>query len=144
MNMPTLYNTAGKDIKLNISEEFILNKLINYQLKPQHVFRRLRVNTTELNKLEVQPRLTKLQAELNAWQPWGDIHTFTQNINRLMPILLSAMQQGASLQEVMRILRCFEIKSLAISSTAKFHSFLLDLLAETRLQQQDLTLDYLL
>lgn len=144
MNMPTLFSTAGKDTELNISEELILSKLIHYQLKPQHVFHKLRVNSTELNKLEVQPSLTTLQAKLNAWQPCDGLSAFTQNMNQLAPIWLIAMQQGATLQEVMNLLRCFEIKSLMFSSTAKFHSFLLDILAETRLQQQDSILDYLL
>lgn len=139
----------GKDNELidgafNVTEELILNKLIHYQLKPQRVFTKLRVNAGELNQLEVAPSLVKLQAELQTWRPSGNINTLTHNINQLILIWHSSMQQGASLQDVMRILRCFNIKSLAIASTAKFHCFILDLLAESTLQQQDLALNYLL
>lgn len=142
MNTPD--SIAATHKILEITEPSILSKLTNYQLKPQLVLSKLTVNTAQLSVLQENQTINKLQAKLKTWQPCDNISTFTQNINQLILVWLDAMQQGASLHDVINALRCFEIKSFAISSTAKFHSFLLDLLAETRLQQQHLTLDYLL
>ncbi len=144
MTKPGLTTIAGKDSKLKVTEELILIKLTHYQLKPQRAFRKLRVNARKLNRLEVKPSLSSLQAKLEAWQPSENSNVFTLQINQLILIWLNAMQQGASLHDVMCVLRCFEIKSLALSSTAKFHCFILDLLAETALQQQDVALNHLL
>src|SRR6187551_670070 len=104
MNTPTLFNSAGNDSEINLGEELILNKLISYQLKPNQVFRRLSVNTAQLNKLEIQPHLTQLQAKLNVWPSSEGISAFTQNLNLLASTWLKAMQHGANLQEVMPVL----------------------------------------
>ena len=130
------------------TQQLILSKLINYQLEPERVFKKLSVNTSKLSKFdnnasEAQPNLIKLRAKLNAWQACDSIHTFTQQINQLSLTWLAAMQQGASLQDVMQQLKCFEIKSLTVTNTTKFHCFILDILAETSMQQQALKLDYL-
>ncbi len=142
--MITPSSLVAKNKVIEISEALILNKLTNYQLEPLRVFSKLTVNATQLSTLEENPILSKLQAKLKTWQPSDSVSAFTQNINQLIFIWLDALQQGASLQEVINALRCFQIKSFTISSTAKFHCFILDLLAETSLQQQDLVLNYLL
>ncbi len=134
---------ADKHKGIEINEALILAKLINYQLKPQHVFSKLTVNATKLSALEEKPHLIKLQAKLHAWQPCNNIGAFAKNMNQLLLIWQDALQQDAGLQDVIRALRCFEMKSFVISSTTKFHCFILDLLAETSLQQQNLKLDYL-
>jgi EAL domain-containing protein (putative c-di-GMP-specific phosphodiesterase class I)/GGDEF domain-containing protein len=142
MNIPSSIAPTRKVIE--ITETLILSKLNNYQLNPQRVFSRLSVNSAQLNTLQEKSTLTKLKARLKTWQPCDNAVTFTQNINQLILIWLGAIQQGASLHEVINALRCFEIKSFIFSSTEKFHCFIIDLLAETSLQQQDLTLNYLL
>ena len=144
MHTLSSFVVARKETELQITEALILNKLIDYQLKPQRVFSKLTVNTTKLNVLDKELNLVKLQAKLNAWQPCDNISTFTQHINQLISIWLDAMQQGANMQAIMRLLRCFEIKSLNLTSTAKFHCFILDTYTETCLQHQDLALNYLL
>lgn len=133
---------------IEITDALILSKLINYQLKPQQVFSKLAVNAKKLSALEEKPHLSKLQAKLNAWQPCDNIATFAQNINQLVLIWQGALQQdhyqeNMRLQDIISVLRCFEIKSFTIASTEKFHCFILDLLAETSLQLQNLKLDYL-
>ena len=142
MNLPSSFAATHQVIE--ISEALILSKLTSYQLKPERVFSKLNVNAAQLSALQENPILSKLHAELKTWQPCDAADAFTQNINQLIFIWLNALQQGASLQDVINALRCFEIKSYAISSSAKFHCFILDLLAETSLQQQDLILNYLL
>ena len=142
--MDTSSSFAATHKVIEVTEALILSKLLDYQLKPQHVLSKLRVNTAQLNALQVEPSLLKLQTKLKAWQSSDSTSIFTQNINQLVVIWLDAMQHGANLQDAMRVLRCFEIKSFAVSSTAKFHCLMLDLLAEASLQQQDLVLDYLL
>ncbi len=142
MNKPS--SSAATHKVIEITEALILSKLANYQLKPQRVFSKLTVNATQLSALQANPILNKLQATLKTWQPCDTASTFTDKINQLIFIWLDAMQHGARLQDVIYALKCFQIKSFAISSTAKFHCFILDLLAETSLQQQDLALNYLL
>ena len=144
MHTLSSYVAARRETELHVTEELILNKLIEYQLKPQRVFLKLTVNHAKLIALEERSNLIKLQAKLNTWQPCDNISTFTHHFNQLISIWLDTMQQGAELQAIMRLLRCFEIKSLALTSTAKFHCFILDMYAETSLQQQELTLNYLL
>jgi EAL domain-containing protein (putative c-di-GMP-specific phosphodiesterase class I)/GGDEF domain-containing protein len=142
--MNTASSFAAKNKVIEISEALILSKLTNYQLKPYRVISKLTVNAVKLSGLEESPTISKLHAKLKTWQPSKTVSAFTQNINQLIFIWLDALQQGTSLPDVINTLRCFEIKSFAISSTAKFHCFILDLLAETSLQQQDLVLNHLL
>ena len=144
MHTLSSYIVARKETELHITETSILNKLIDYQLKPQRAFSKLTVNSAKLTALEEKSNLIKLHTKLKAWQPCDNISTFTQHINQLISIWLDAMQQGADVQAILRLLRCFEIKSLTLTNTAKFHCFILDLYAETSLQQQELTLNYLL
>jgi EAL domain-containing protein (putative c-di-GMP-specific phosphodiesterase class I)/GGDEF domain-containing protein len=138
----TLSNISQTN-QADYTQQLILSKLINYQLKPERVLKKLSVNTNKLNTLESQPNLIKLRAKLDAWQACDSVNTLTQHINQLALIWLTAMQQGASLQDIMLQLKCFEIKSLTATNTTKFHCFMLDILAETSMQQQALKLDYL-
>lgn len=146
MTQPNTSINARKAIE--ITDALILAKLVNYQLKPQRVFSKLTVNVAKLNALEQKPHLINLQAKLHAWQPCDNIVTFAQNINQLVLIWHAALQQdhyqeNMRLQDIIGVLRCFEIKSFASANTEKFHCFILDLLAETSLQLQNLKLDYL-
>ncbi len=146
MNQPSS-TTDGHEV-IEITEESILVKLIDYQLEPERVFTKLTVNTTKLSAIEEKLYLVKLHAKLNSWQPCSNIHTFTQNINQLVSIWQEAIQQDyhledMRLQDTIHLLRCFEIKSFTYASSAKFHCFILDLLAETNLQLQNLKLDEL-
>ena len=153
--MNQLNTTTNARKVIEITEESILTKLIDYQLEPQRVFTKLTVNTTKLTvnttkltALEEKPHLIKLQAKLNTWQTGDNIITFTQNINQLVLIWQEVLEQDhdlkdSRLRDIIHLLRCFEIKSFTIANTAKFHCFILDLLAETSLQLQNLKLDYL-
>jgi EAL domain-containing protein (putative c-di-GMP-specific phosphodiesterase class I)/GGDEF domain-containing protein len=143
LNILPVNSQKNESSQTYFTQELILNKLFYYQLKPDHVLRKLRVNTAKLNSAQASSNLIKLHAKLNTWHACETISVLTQHINQLTLIWLGAMQQGASLQEVMQMLRCFEVKSLTIANTIKFHCFILDLLAETSLQQQALKLDYL-
>ena len=144
MHIPSALVATSKETELHVTEAQVLTKLIDYQLKPQRVFLKLRVNSAKLNALEEKSNLNNLVVKLKAWQPCNNISTFTQHINQLVSIWLDAMQQGSDRQAIMRLLRCFEIKSLLLGNTAKFHCFILDIFSETSLQQQDLVLNYLL
>jgi EAL domain-containing protein (putative c-di-GMP-specific phosphodiesterase class I)/GGDEF domain-containing protein len=142
--MNTSSSIAATRQLIEVTQTLILTKLINHQLKPQRIFSKLTVDITQLKTMLEKPTLNRLTARLGAWQTGNNIATFTQNINELILLWTDALQQGASLQDVINVLRCFEIKSFTISNTAKFHCFILELLAETSLQQQDLTLNNLL
>lgn len=144
MHIPSALVATSKETELHVTEAQVLTKLIDYQLKPERVFLKLRVNSAKLNALEEKSNLNNLVVKLKAWQPCNNISTFTQHINQLVSIWLDAMQQGSDRQAIMRLLRCFEIKSLLLGNTAKFHCFILDIFSETSLQQQDLVLNYLL
>lgn len=144
MHIPSALVATCKETELHVTEALISSKLIDYQLKPQRVFLNLCINSAKLSALEEKSNLNKLVAKLKAWKPCDNIGTFTHHINQLTSIWLDAMQQGADRQAIMRLLRCFEVKSLLIGNTAKFHCFILNIFFETSLQQQDLALNYLL
>ena len=146
--MNQLNTTTNARKVIEITEESILAKLIDYQLEPQRIFTKLAVNTKKLSVLEEKLHLIKLQAKLNTWQTCNNIITFTQNINQLVLIWQEVLEQDhdlkdSRLRDIIHLLRCFEIKSFTFANTAKFHCFILDLLAETSLQLQNLKLDYL-
>ena len=144
MNTPAAFPVEHTQTEINITAELMLSKLINYQLSPQHLFRKIGVNSSKLNALDSKPNVSKLQVKLKEWKRCNSINALSDSLNQLISVWLSAMQQGASLQDIVQMLRCFEIKSFTASNTAKFHCLLLDVLAETSLQQQNLTLNYLL
>ena len=129
--------------QINCSEELILAKLINYKLKPQLVFAKLKVNASQLNAVETSPNLIKLRSKLTNWPSCENLSAFSSHINQLASIWLNALQQGESLQSVISLLKCFEIKFFGLSNSAQVHCFVLDLLAETSMQQQAIKLDYL-
>jgi EAL domain-containing protein (putative c-di-GMP-specific phosphodiesterase class I)/GGDEF domain-containing protein len=136
--------SAGEENNVSFNEELILSKLLICKLKPELVYTKLKVNTVLMNAVKDSPNLIKLRAKLTSWPNSENLSAFTNNINQLVSIWLGAIQQGADLQGIIGLLRCFEINSFGISYSAKFHSFTLDLLAETSRQQQDSKLDYLL
>ena len=144
MNTPAVFPVEPTQTEINITAEFVLSKLINYQLSPRHLFRKIGVNSSKLNALDSKPNVSVLQVKLKEWKRCNSINALSDSLNQLISVWLSAMQQGASLQDIGQILRCFEIKSFTAANTAKFHCLLLDVLAETSLQQQNLTLNYLL
>ena len=144
MNTPAVFPVEHTQTEINITAELMLSKLINYQLSPQHLFRKIGVNSSKLNALDSKPNVSKLQVKLKEWKRCNSINALSDSLNQLISVWLSAMQQGASLQDIGQMLRCFEIKSFTAFNTAKFHCLLLDILAETSLQQQNLTLNYLL
>ncbi|MGQ0441997.1 MAG: EAL domain-containing protein, partial [Methylophilaceae bacterium] len=100
--------------------------------------------------LHANPLLTSLSAALRDWQPHQTIESFVANINHLIFLWLNAIQDGASPQSVLRLLQCFELKSIlgissmSASSSSAFHLFLFDLVTETSHRHHQLTLDYLL
>ena len=144
MNIPAVFPHERTQTEINITAELMLSKLINYQLSPPHLFRKIGVNASKLNALDCKPNVSKLQIKLNEWKPCNNINDLSDRLNQLILVWLSAMQEGASLQDIVQLLRCFEIRSFTTANTAKLHCLLLDILAETSLQQQNLTLNYLL
>jgi EAL domain-containing protein (putative c-di-GMP-specific phosphodiesterase class I)/GGDEF domain-containing protein len=136
--------SAGEENNISFNEQLILSKLLIYILKPELVYTKLKVNSALMNAVKDSPNLSKLRAKLTSWPSSENLSAFTNNINQLVSIWLSAIQQGADLQSIISLIRCFEIKSFGVSSSAKFHCFALELLTETSQQQQDLKLDYLL
>ncbi len=138
-----------EEVEITYTEQAILKKLYTYKLKPNTVFSKLNINTKALEKiaspenLSLNTYLARIYSKLENWQPGHDLKTFTGDINQLVFLWLSAMQDGANTQIIFDFLSCFELKSkIGISSTPKLHCFLFDLVAETNHRHQQLQLDY--
>ena len=160
MNLPEIFlnNLSHKqqEVEIVYTEQDVVNKLNAYALKPQTVLSKLLTNNERLKKAfngdNLQPNtdqtntyLLALHDALKNWQPSQDLNTFCRQVNQLIFCWLNAMQDGASTQQVLSLLRSLEIKSLfGEINTAKFHCFLLDLVTETSQKHQQLHLDYIL
>ena len=145
-----------QEVEIIFTEQDIINKLNAYALKPEMVFSKLRINNGALKKAfnlgnldsktdHHNTYLLALHDALKNWQPSQNLNIFCTQINQLIFYWLNAMQDGASTQQVLSLVKSFELKSLFNeTSTAKFHCFLLDLVTETSQKHQLLHLDYIL
>ena len=98
-----------------------------------------------LEKLSSNPSLAQLIDELNHWRKNHNATTFANALNQLIYLWLNAIQDGATTQDILNLLKCFELKSFfGISNSSTLHCFLFDLLAETSQQYQQTLLDYAL
>ena len=139
------------EVEIAYTEEAILDKLLAYQLKPQAVYLNLKVNLNafvQINKTN-NPQsnifLQPLANEIKNWPASQNLTTFTNKINQLIFAWLNAIQDGASIQHIISLLKCLEIKStLGLNTSYKLHCFLFDLVAETIQQHQQLKLNYVL
>ena len=140
-----------QEVEIAYSDQAILDKLLAYQLKPQAVLSNLKVNLIVLQQAEITKNtqsnsfLQLLATEIKNWPASQDLLSFTSHINQLIFAWLNAIQDGASTQDVLNLLKCFELKSIfRLSNTSKLHCFLFDLVAETTQQHQQLQLNYVL
>jgi EAL domain-containing protein (putative c-di-GMP-specific phosphodiesterase class I)/GGDEF domain-containing protein len=141
------------EVDIAYSEQALLAKLLAYEIKPEAVFSSLKVNLDALaqaqkeisEQLSTNTYLLQLYSALENWSASQYISGFTDHINQLIFLWLNAIQDGASTQTVLNLLKSFELKStLGLSNSAKVHCFLFDLLAETTQQHQQFQLNYVL
>jgi EAL domain-containing protein (putative c-di-GMP-specific phosphodiesterase class I)/GGDEF domain-containing protein len=147
----TSTETVLQEVEIAYAEHAILDKLMAYSLKPQTIFSNLKVNISALQqaglieKTQSNTFLQQLATEIENWPASQDLTTFTSSINQLVFAWLNAIQDGASTQDVLNHLKCFELKSMfGLSNSSKLHCFLFDLLAETSQRHQQLQLNYVL
>ena len=140
-----------QEVEIAYTGQAILDKLLAYQLKPQAVLSNLKVNLSVLQQVEITKNkqsnsfLQQLANEIKNWPASQDLLSFTSHINQLIFAWLNAIQEGASTQDVLNLLKCFELKSkFRLSNSSKLHCFLFDLVAETTQQHQQLQLNYVL
>ena len=149
--LENITNTALHEVEIAYTEQAILDKLLTYQLKPQAVFLNLKVNLNAFLQAEITKNsqsnsiLQQLATEIKSWTACQDLTTFTNKINQLIFAWLNAIQDGASTQDVLKLLKCLELKSpLGMSKSSQLHCFLYDMVAETTQQHQKIQLDYVL
>ena len=140
-----------QEVEITYSGQAILDKLLSYQLKPQVILSNLKVNLNVLQQAEITKNtqsnsfLQQLATEIKNWPASQDLPSFTSHINQLIFAWLNAIQDGASVQDVLNLLKCFELKSIfRFSNSSKLHCFLFDLVAETTQQHQQLQFNYVL
>jgi EAL domain-containing protein (putative c-di-GMP-specific phosphodiesterase class I)/GGDEF domain-containing protein len=131
------------------SEESILDKLSLYKLNTKTLLSNLSIDLDALTRLEkseyefTNEPFKKLKIKLKEWPQSQDINTFTININNLVYLWLSALEKNSSIKDIIKYLGHFKSKTgLGINNSAKFHCFLLDILAETAQQNLLLKLNY--
>ena len=137
------------EIEIVYSEQQIAHKLQHYSLSQQSLFTHLKINSTALNNCVISTEnshsqsLLELQNALQTWPKITNLSEFSQQINQLIFLWLSAIQNGENVKNVLDCLSCFESKPLIRQdNTAKLHLFLFDLFAETTQQYQQNQLDY--
>jgi len=137
------------EVDIAYSEQTLLKKLNAYQLNPEALYSGLRINPNALAQVETSNNsaantyLTQLVAELEKWPRHLDIKTFTASVNHLVYLWLNALQDGASTQHILDLLKCFDLKTkFGFSKAAKLHCFLFNLVVETVQQYQEHQLNY--
>jgi EAL domain-containing protein (putative c-di-GMP-specific phosphodiesterase class I)/GGDEF domain-containing protein len=138
-----------QEVEISYSEAALQDKLSLHKLSLKAVLSNLSIDLvalTELDKSEYQPTNNHchlLKTKLQEWSKSQDIKTFANNINQLVFIWLSALEEGASVQNIIRHLVCFRSKtSFAINNSTQFHCFLLDIFAETTQKHLEIQLHY--
>ncbi len=140
---------TSQEVEIAYTQQLVLNKLLAYQLKPKTVFSNIQINHSALQQAEQAVKynayLHQLANEISNLPASKDITTFTSNINQLIFTWLNAIQDGASTEDVIRHLKCIELKFIfGRANSSNLHCFLFDLLAETMLQHQQVQLNYVL
>ena len=137
------------EVDIAYSEQTLLKKLNAYQLNPEALYSGLRINPNALAQVETSNNsaantyLTQLVAELEKWPRHLDIKTLTASVNHLVYLWLNALQDGASTQHILDLLKCFDLKTkFGFSKAAKLHCFLFNLVVETVQQYQEHQLNY--
>ncbi len=139
------------EIEISYQEQEISDKLDYYGLQQDRLLANLTINIALLEKqvrtekIDADVLLSPLKEALVAWPQRLNLSQFTNHINQLIFLWLSAIQHHARLQTVLNLMRCFESKSVFSSDYSnKFHLFLFDLVAETTQQFQQQQLSYVL
>ncbi len=137
------------EIEITYSEQQIAHKLQHYSLNQQSLFTHLKINSKVLKNCAISKKnhdnlsLVELKNALQVWPKITNLSHFSQQINQLIFLWLSAIQNGEYVENVLNCLSCIECKSLfSQDNTAKLHLFLFDLFAETTQQYQQNQLDY--
>jgi EAL domain-containing protein (putative c-di-GMP-specific phosphodiesterase class I)/GGDEF domain-containing protein len=138
-----------QEVEISYSEAALQDKLNLHKLSLKALLSNLSVDLvalTELDNSEYHPtnnHCHPLKTKLQEWSKSQDIKTFANNINQLVFIWLSALEEGASVQNIIRHLVCFRSKtSFAINNSTQFHCFLLDIFAETTQKHLEIQLHY--
>jgi len=137
------------EVEIIYTSDELARKLIANNLTPQKIYKRITTNQTRLtalhNGLRSGSPLILLCEHISNWSANDDPLFFTININQLIFRWMQAIEADESIQTVLRMLKCFQIKSvLRNTKTESFHQFLNDLLIETLQKYHLATLDYLL
>lgn len=140
-----------QEVEIRYSEESLIAKLKQYKLKPASLVNNLSTDSIALAHAEQavtsteNQHLAALSNHLKLWQKNQDIHAFTNNINQMIYYWLNAIEDGVNIQRIISYLACFKTKtSFFVSKSSEFHHFLLDILAETIQQHQQIKLNYAL
>ena len=139
------------EVEITYSHQALLEKIQAYGLKEKFLCSKLKVNLTRLAQVEISHEnqadnfLKQLCQTLKQWKPSQNFEAFTAQINQLVFLWSNAIYDGTSIQSVLNLLKCFELKSgLGISHAQKVQLLLFHLLAETSQQYQQYALDYVL
>jgi len=137
------------EVEITYSTDEVANKLITHQLSPEHVYNKAAVDQSKLAQLKSalapQSPLIQLCSFMQDWESNGDPAAFVNNLNQLIFHCMQAIEADESIQKILSILKCLQIKSgFSSVKTAKFHLFVDGLLIETLQQYHLATLDYLL
>ncbi len=146
--VPPIETLSEVEVEITYSAQALLEKLQLYSLTPNALYANLKLDLATLKQSEATHANTyfsALYAALKQWQTPNDMTSFSTQMNQLVFLWLNAIQDGAGIQDIFELLRCFSLKSkFGISSSAKFHCFLYDLVAETAQKHQQHQLDYAL
>lgn len=140
-----------QEVEIRYSEESLITKLKQYKLNPTTLLNNLSTDLIALAHAEQAATSTEnqhldaLSNHLKLWQKNQDVHSFATNINQMIYFWLNAIEDGVNIQRIISYLASFKAKtSFYVSKSSEFHHFLLDILAETIQQHQQIKLNYAL
>ena len=135
------------EIEVTFSTSALLEKLEQHRLNQQFVFTRLSVDQAALVALEKAYQdnvyLLDLIQTLKNWSSDGTALLLTNNLNQLVYRWLNAFNHDVQIDQILSILKCFTLKSLArLSKTTQFHLFIHHLFIESLNQYHLIAFDY--
>jgi EAL domain-containing protein (putative c-di-GMP-specific phosphodiesterase class I)/GGDEF domain-containing protein len=137
------------EVEIAYDNQKIIEKLNNFKLKPDLVLSKLKIDTPFLTSQQLSfdesSYLYALCDSLKNGPLQYDIDSFTDYINQVIYLWLSAIDEGALLETTLKLVNCFTLKNhFGLNKTSQFGQFLHSILIESLNRYHQVTIDYVM
>lgn len=148
MQYEVAINIQAQEIDFSYLPDQLAERILQHGLTPEALCRKIKIDPLELQRIyEHLPQAQKAAAsallqELYSWPHSLTLEAFTDNINRLIYHWLNAIQHGASLLTIEKLLSALHLSGWFNANITQLRLFLFSLLYETSLALQRSQLDW--